>query len=145
MFFSVGVETPASVDMAWGIVVPALCNEEFGCYSAVDDKAGIAPAAREAILLVLEEMIRRGKYRAEAIRDAGHLTYAAHPDYRAYDSWFVIEVDLSGLEGRQQRINITLPDTLIQRIDNRVKASDGRYRDRSHFLAQAARHELQGE
>ncbi|MYO13189.1 CopG family transcriptional regulator, partial [Salmonella enterica subsp. enterica serovar Kentucky] len=23
MFFSVGVETPASVDVAWGIVVPA--------------------------------------------------------------------------------------------------------------------------
>ncbi|EKY3203053.1 type II toxin-antitoxin system HicB family antitoxin, partial [Cronobacter dublinensis] len=81
----------------------------------------------------------------ETIADAGHLVYAAHPDYRAYDSWFAIEVDLSGLEGRQQRINITLPDTLIQRIDNRVKASAGRYRDRSHFLAQAARHELREE
>ncbi|WP_426712693.1 type II toxin-antitoxin system HicB family antitoxin [Cronobacter muytjensii] len=145
MFFSVGVETPDSDAMAWGIVVPALCNEAFGCYSAADDRANIATAAREAILLVLEEMIRSGKYRAETIADAGHLVYAAHPDYRAYDSWFAIEVNLSGLEGRQQRINITLPDTLIQRIDNRVKASAGRYRDRSHFLAQAARHELREE
>ncbi|ALB68160.1 type II toxin-antitoxin system HicB family antitoxin [Cronobacter dublinensis] len=145
MFFSVGVETPDNDAVAWGIVVPALCNEAFGCYSAADDRASIATAAREAILLVLEEMIRSGKYRPETIADAGHLVYAAHPDYRAYDSWFAIEVDLSGLEGRQQRINITLPDTLIQRIDNRVKASAGRYRDRSHFLAQAARHELREE
>ncbi|EBP9900722.1 CopG family transcriptional regulator, partial [Salmonella enterica] len=40
-----------------------------------------------------------------------------------------------------QRINISLPDTLIKRIDN-VVVSNPAYRDRSHFLAEAARHEL---
>lgn len=54
---------------------------------------------------------------------------------------FVIDVDLSGFEGKPQRINISLPDTLIKRIDN-VVVSNPIYRDRSHFLAEDARHEL---
>jgi metal-responsive CopG/Arc/MetJ family transcriptional regulator len=36
-----------------------------------------------------------------------------------------------------------MPDTLINRIDQKVKTSPERYRDRSHFLATAARHELE--
>ncbi|WP_268761088.1 type II toxin-antitoxin system HicB family antitoxin [Franconibacter pulveris] len=63
--------------------------------------------------------------------------YAAQPDYAAYDSWFVIDVDVLGLEGKPQRINITL----LQRIDNRGR-TDKAYRDRSHLLAQAARRKL---
>ncbi|EOR1523346.1 type II toxin-antitoxin system HicB family antitoxin, partial [Escherichia coli] len=53
-----------------------------------------------------------------------------------------IDVDLSEIEGKQQRINISLPDVLIRRIDGYVRESGGVYKDRSHFLAQAARHEL---
>ena len=142
MYFSVGVETPKNNQTAYGIVVPALCDDDYGCWSAADSEAEIAPMAREAILLLVEEMLRNGAYSPERISDAGYLTYQAHPDYAACDSWFVIDVDLSGLEGKPQRINITLPDTLLVRIDNRVKSSAGLYRDRSHFLAQAARHEL---
>ncbi|CDL78948.1 conserved hypothetical protein [Xenorhabdus cabanillasii JM26] len=37
----------------------------------------------------------------------------------------------------------SLPDTLIKRINNQVKQHPLRYRDRSHFIAEAARHELQ--
>ncbi|QMR42946.1 type II toxin-antitoxin system HicB family antitoxin (plasmid) [Klebsiella aerogenes] len=55
----------------------------------------------------------------------------------------MVEVDLSEFEGKPQRINISLPDTLIKRIDNAVKGNTS-YRDRSHFLAEAARHELKG-
>ncbi len=39
-------------------------------------------------------------------------------------------------------MNISLPDTFIQYIDNCVKESLAQYRDQSHFLAEAARHEL---
>ncbi|CAG75413.1 hypothetical protein ECA2514 [Pectobacterium atrosepticum SCRI1043] len=38
------------------------------------------------------------------------------------DSWFVIDVDLSAFEGKQQQTNIALSDTLIQRVDKRVNS-----------------------
>jgi hypothetical protein len=142
MFFSVGVETPEDGNTACGLIVPALCNDEYGCVSAADDPRGIAPAVREAILMTIEEMVQSGKYCRETLTDEGYLAYAAQDEYRDYDSWFMIDVDLNEFEGRQQRINVALPDTLIKRIDNRVKESPDRYRDRSHFLALAARHEL---
>lgn len=142
MFFSVGVETPKDENTAYGLIVPALCNDEYGCFSAADDQKQIAPMVREAILFTIEDMIQSGKYGLDQITDAGHLVYAASTDYADYDSWFIIDVDLSEFEGKQQRINIALPDTLIKRIDTRVKESSGQYRDRSHFLAEAARHEL---
>ncbi|STG07013.1 Uncharacterised protein [Escherichia coli] len=57
------------------------------------------------------------------IHDDGCLTYAANQDYSHCDSWFVIDVDLSEIEGKQQRINIALPDVLIRRIDGFVRES----------------------
>ncbi len=52
----------------------------------------------------------------------------------------LIDIDLSAFEGKAHRINISLPDTLIKRIDNKVKAHHSYY-DRRHFLAMAARKE----
>ena len=69
------------------------------------------------------------------------MVYAADPEYKRFDSRFMVEVNLSEFAGKPQRINISLPDTLINRIDNAVKGNTG-YRDRSHFLTEAARHEL---
>lgn len=142
MFFSVGVETPKDENTAYGMIVPAFSAYDYGCFSAADTQNEIASMVREAILLTVEEMVSSGKLSVEQIKDAGHLVYAANPAYSDFDSWFVIDVDLSEFEGKQQRINIALPDTLIHRIDNRVKENPGAYRDRSHFLAEAARHEL---
>lgn len=98
--------------------------------------------AREAILAIVEEMVISGAHSVDDIHDEGCLTYSANPNYNHCDSWFVIDVDLSEIEGKQQRINISLPDVLIRRIDGYVRESGGVYKDRSHFLAQAARHEL---
>lgn len=142
MFFSVGVETPKDTQTAFGITVPALDRYEFGCVSAADTQAEIPLMAREAILAIVEEMLLSGSHSVEDITDAGYMVYAANPDYAHCDSWFVIDVDLSGFEGKQQRLNITLPDVLVRRIDGFVSESGGIYKDRSHFLAQAARHEL---
>ncbi|ETS31223.1 CopG family transcriptional regulator [Photorhabdus temperata] len=141
MFFSVGVELPKDENTAYGLVIPALCTEDYGCFSAADNKEDIAIMAREAILLTVEDRVANSRA-VEHIQDAGYLVYAKNTEYQYVDSWFVIDVDLSEFSGKQQRINISLPDTLIQRIDNRVKESPAQYRDRSHFLAEAARHEL---
>lgn len=142
MFFSVGVETPKDESTAYGLIVPALCTDDYGCFSAADNQKDIARMAREAILSIVDEMVMSGNVDIERINDAGHLVYAGQPDYADYDSWFVLDVDLSAFDGKPQRLNISLPDTLIKRIDNRVKEQPDTYRDRSHFLAEAARHEL---
>lgn len=143
MLFSIGVETPSDDSTAYGLVVPALCNDEYACLSAADSPQTIAPMAREAIFLIVEEMVLSGGYAVEQLKDAGYLNYAREAQYQHCDSWFVLEVDLSSFAGKQQRINIALPDTLIQRIDNRVQEQPASYRDRSHFIATAARRELQ--
>ena len=141
MFFSVGVETPKDENTSYGMIVPAFSAYDYGCFSAADTQDQIAPMVKEAILMVVEDLIQENKVAAEDIKDAGFMVYAANPEYKDYDSWFMVEVDLSEFEGKPQRINISLPDTLIKRIDNAVK-DNASYRDRSHFLAEAARHEL---
>ncbi|HFF3493613.1 TPA: type II toxin-antitoxin system HicB family antitoxin [Escherichia coli] len=142
MFFSVGVETPKDDQIAYGITVPAFDRFDFGCVSAADSQAEIPVMAREAILAIVEEMVLSGAHSLDDIHDEGYLVYSDNINYSHCDSWFVIDVDLSEVEGKQQRINISLPDILIRRIDGYVKESGGVYKDRSHFLAQAARHEL---
>ncbi|EON1587507.1 type II toxin-antitoxin system HicB family antitoxin [Escherichia coli] len=142
MFFSVGVETPKDDQIAYGITVPAFDRFDFGCVSAADSQAEIPVMAREAILAIVEEMVLSGAHSLDDIHDEGYLAYSDNINYSHCDSWFVIDVDLSEVEGKQQRINISLPEILIRRIDGYVKESGGVYKDRSHFLAQAARHEL---
>lgn len=141
MFFSVGVELPANENEAYGLVVPALCNDDFGCTSAADAQSELAERVREAILLIVDEMVMRGGD-ISLLKDAGPFVYAADPEYAYCKQWLLVDVDLSALEGKPQRINISLPDVLIERIDNHVKQPASGYRDRSHFLAVAARHEL---
>lgn len=140
MFFSVGVETPKDENTAYGMIVPAFSAYDYGCFSAADSQDQIGPMVKEAILLVAEDLLRSG-IAANEIKDAGYLVYSANPEYKDFDSWVMVDVDLSSFEGKPQRINISLPDTLIKRIDSAVKGNSV-YRDRSHFIAQAARHAL---
>lgn len=79
--------------------------------------------AREAILSIVEEMIISGAHSVEDITDAGFMFYAANPEYAHCDTWFMIDVDLSEFEGKQQRVNITLPDVLIKRIDGFIQGN----------------------
>lgn len=145
MFFSIGVESPKNADTAFGISVPAFDHFDYGCVSAADEQADIPVMAREAILAIVEEMMLSGKHSVEDIKDAGVLVYSLNPEYAHCDTWFMIDVDLTEFEGKQQRVNITLPDVLIKRIDGYIQGNRSTYKDRSHFLAQAARHELSGK
>lgn len=142
MFFSVGIETPKDDSVAYGIVVPALCIEQYSCFSAADTESDIAPMATEAIQMILETMQEDGVNFSD-LKDAGFLKYKGMDDYAYCDAWLLLHVDVSAFEGKPKRINISIPDTLISRIDNKVKAKPDRYRDRSHFIATAARHELE--
>ena len=131
MLFSVGVEYPSHDGEALGLVVPALCNDDYACFSAA-----------EAIAIVVEEMVSNGNS-GDSIKDLGPRHYRQLADYKHCDGWLLLDVDLTEFMGKPKRINVSLPDGLIQLIDSRVKASQGQYKDRSHFLAIASRHELE--
>lgn len=142
MYFSVGIEQPTDDKTAYGLVVPALCNADFSCISAADSQAEIAPAVTEAITMALETWQEQG-WAIGDIQDLGPLYYQQQTEYAFCNSWLLLYIDLSAYEGKPKRINVSMPDTLINRIDQKVKTSPERYRDRSHFLATAARHELE--
>lgn len=64
------------------------------------------------------------------------------PEYTYCQQWLLVKVDLSALEEKYQRLNITWPDALLLYIDFQVKQPSSGYQDRRHFLAMAAQHEL---
>lgn len=142
MLFSVGVEYPSHDGEALGLVVPALCNDDYVCFGAADSEAQVKTMATEAIAMVVEEMVSNG-INADSIKDLGPRAYRELADYDHCDGWLLLDVDLTEFMGKPKRINVSLPDGLIQLIDSRVKASQGQYKDRSHFLAVASRHELE--
>jgi predicted RNase H-like HicB family nuclease len=112
---------------AFGVVVPDLP----GCFSAGDTLEEAIANAPEAIALWLGEII-----------DAGGVVPAAkaidaHRRRREFKGWVwaVVEVDLSKIADKAERINITLPSRLLRRVDAKA-AKTGE--SRSGFLARAA-------
>ncbi len=61
-------------------------------------------------------------------------THRKNPDFKGW-IWAVVEVDLSHLTDKAERINITLPSRLLARVDARAKQVND---TRSGFLARAA-------
>lgn len=55
--------------------------------------------------------------------------------------WAFVEIDLSRYEGKAVKLNITLPQNLLTKIDSHVEAHR-EYGSRSGFLAALARREL---
>lgn len=64
-------------------------------------------------------------------------------DVTAYTDgrWLYVDVNMDKFDGRAERINVTLPHRLLERIDETVKHKP-EYGSRSAFLATAARNEL---
>lgn len=140
MIFTVGLETPANENQAYGMIVPVLCQLNYGCFSAADEVEDLLPMVTEAINLNLESMVEDG-IDISTIQDKGVTHYKADPEYADFDTWLLVDIDISEYLGAKQRINITMPQYLLNRIDRRVAAMPI-YKDRSHFLATAAHREL---
>ncbi|KMK50921.1 CopG family transcriptional regulator [[Actinobacillus] muris] len=141
MLFTVGVETPKTEKEAFGLVVPALFTDSYSCFSAADTVEDIVPMVTDAIHSVLE-MMAEDNFDLSTIKDLGFTDYKEQDDFKFCDSWLLIDVDITAYFGKRQRVNIVLPQYLIDRIDSRVSHSHF-YRDRSHFLAVASQNELQ--
>lgn len=140
MLFTVGVETPKKETEAFGMVVPALFIKSYCCFSATDSIKDIVPMVTDAIHSMLEVMLDDG-FDISTIKDKSFTHYKTDPEFEFCDTWLLVDIDITAYFGKRQRINITLPQHLLDRIDQRVSTNPN-YKDRSHFLAVASQKEL---
>ncbi|RDI05882.1 type II toxin-antitoxin system HicB family antitoxin [Pseudomonas sp. URIL14HWK12:I7] len=119
---------------AWGVEVPDIP----GCFSAGDDLDEAMAMAREAIEGHFEVLAEDGS----PIPSANTVTlHAANPAY-AGCTWALVDVDVTKYLGKAQKLNITLPGYLLNRIDEYV-LHHPEEKSRSGFLASAALKVLQ--
>lgn len=120
-------------DSDYGVSVP----DVPGCFSAGASFSEALDNVHEALALHLEGLIAEG----EAIPQAQEVdVHVENPDF-AGGVWAVIDFDITPYLGKSVRFNATLPEHLLNRIDERVQ-KDHRYASRSGFLATAAVREL---
>lgn len=97
---------------AWGVEVPDIP----GYYSVGDDLDDAMAMAREAIEGHFEILAEDGA----PIPSAQKVTlHAANPKY-AGCMWAVVDIDVTKYLGKAQKLNITLPGYLLNRIDEYV-------------------------
>lgn len=132
MLYPIAIE-PGNEKHAFGVVVPDIP----GCFSAGDTFEEAVLNTREAIEGHLELLCEDGLGIPQASDMKSHLN---NQDYVGW-VWALVDVDITPYLGKSQKVNVTLPDVLIKRIDDTV-ARQPIYKSRSGFLAQAALHEL---
>lgn len=100
---------------AYGVVVPDLP----GCFSAGDTMDDALTNAKEAILLHIEGLIELGKSvpRAKPLDE-----HAKSRKWKGW-TWAVVDVDLSEIDDKTERVNITLPRRVLRAIDEAAKRS----------------------
>ena len=112
---------------AYGVTVPDIP----GCFSAGDTFEEALELAQEAIQFHLEGLEEEGMNIPKAGDLDAHWTNA---DY-AGGTWGFVEVDIIPFLGNTEKINVTLPSSVIRKIDEK-------HMNRSKFLAEAALKEL---
>ena len=128
MFYPIAIEAGDDTH-AFGVIVPDLP----GCFSAGDTLDEAISNAKQAITGHIELLIEIGQD-VPAVSSVGELVKGA--EYAGY-TWALVDIDVTRLMGGAEKINVTLPKSLIDRID-RCVASHPEFKSRSGFLAQAA-------
>jgi predicted RNase H-like HicB family nuclease len=103
-----------------------------GCYSAADDWADIPANAQEAAKAHFAD---GGPVPSPSALEQ----WLHHPDYQG-GAWMLIDIDVSKINAKAVRLNISLPENLVTKIDEAARA---RKLSRSAFLALAAEHEME--
>ena len=110
----------------YGVTVPDLP----GCFSAGSTVDEAMVMAKEAIELYLEHTIEEGK----VVPTPG--TVEQHKGKRQYrgGTWALVSIDRSSLRLRSKRINVTMPERILDAVD-RFAEQEGK--TRSGLLAEA--------
>lgn len=103
-----------------------------GCFSAADSWDELANNIQEAIELYCEDedMVVPSPTTLEKLM--------VNPDYQG-GIWMMVDIDTGKLRTKSVRLNVSLPEGLLRRIDNEAKS---RHMSRSAFLAMSAQREL---
>jgi predicted RNase H-like HicB family nuclease len=117
-------------DTAYGVAVPDLP----GVFSAGDTLDEAMAAAKEAILFGLEDYAERGEAFPVPSDLQALVSGKAGKAYKGW-VWAVIDIDASKISTKAVRVNITLPEAVLNSIDV-YTAKHGE--TRSGFLARAA-------
>lgn len=108
-----------------------------GCFSAGDTFAEALQNVKEAIVFHIEGIMEDG----EPIPQPSSIElHQKNPEFKTF-IFSGVDVDLTHLMGKAEKINITLPGLLIKRIDEFV-ARHPDYKNRSNFLAKIATDKL---
>ena len=112
-----------------------------GCYFAGDTLDNAFQDARSALAAHFETLCEMD----EELPLPGSVE--THLVQRAQDfiggQWLLVDINMNQFEGRAERINITMPKRLLNKIDTYVRNNPD-YANRSAFLAEAARRVLPG-
>jgi predicted RNase H-like HicB family nuclease len=126
------MELPIAIEKdpgsSYGVTVPDLP----GCFSGGDSIDEAMKSAREAIYLHVATMLEMGEFvdlKASRIEDL-----AQDEDYKGA-IWALVDVDLSKLSSKAERINISMPSYVLTKVDSYAET---RNETRSGFLARAA-------
>ncbi len=110
---------------AHGVIFP-----DFpGCFAAADDWASLPAAVQEAV-----EAHFHGEG-LDAVPLPTPLEHLAQREEFSGGVWLLADIDLSRLDTRPVRLNVSMPAHLVQQIDAWASAH---HMTRSGFLAQAA-------
>lgn len=120
-------------DSDYGVIVPDLP----GIATAGESYADALYMAQDAIIGHLELLAEEGS----AIPAGSTLEQLADTAFSERGIWALVDIDITPYLGKAQKINVTLPGRLINKIDNAV-AQQSQYGNRSNFLAKAAMKEL---
>jgi predicted RNase H-like HicB family nuclease len=114
-------------DSDYGVTVPDLP----GCYSAGKTVDEALAMAKEAIELHLEGLIDEG----QPVPAPGSIErHRQNSDY-GEGTWAIVAIDPAGLRVNAKRINITVPERILDAID---RFTGERGQTRSGFLVEAA-------
>ncbi|WP_295434813.1 type II toxin-antitoxin system HicB family antitoxin [uncultured Thiodictyon sp.] len=120
---------PGDAQHAHGVTIP-----DFPwCFSAADEWTALPAQVQEAVEVYCEgeDLVIPPPTPLEEL--------AAQPEYQG-GVWLLVDIDLGRVNPKAIRLNISLPECLVRRIDDYAKAH---HLSRSGFLARAASRALE--
>ncbi|MBO4576447.1 MAG: type II toxin-antitoxin system HicB family antitoxin [Neisseriaceae bacterium] len=135
MLYPIAIEKEIVDNKAvYGVIVPDL----LGCVSVGDSYQQACDNITDAIALHLESLAADGDTipMPKTIDD-----YVDKVDYQGM-SWAMVEIDLTPYLGKAEKINITLPQSLLYQIDKKILSNKSLFKSRSNYLANLAMQDL---
>lgn len=115
-------------DSDYGVTVPDLP----GCFSAGESVDDAISCVTEAIECHIEGLLIDRENIPLSLPIESH---KENSDFVDAFAWMLIDVDLSKLSGKTKRINVTIPERILSRIDAYAKSHN---ESRSGLMANAA-------